>query len=219
MEFQINAQRRTELGTGASRRLRHAGYLPGIIYGAKKDPVSLTLSQNDLLKQLEHEVFYTRILTVNIDNQPEKAVLKALQRHPYRPLVMHVDFQRISETEKLHMRIPLHFINEDKCVGVKQGGGTISHQLAEVDIRCLPKDLPEFIEVDLADMELNKIVHLSDLTLSQGVELVALSSKAALHNLPVVSVHLARGTQADEEDDAAATTPEEGAEEEKTKDK
>ncbi|MDM8560314.1 50S ribosomal protein L25/general stress protein Ctc [Candidatus Parabeggiatoa sp. HSG14] len=218
MEFQIDAQRRIELGTGASRRLRHAGSLPAVIYGGKKEPVSLTLSQNSLLKQLEHEAFYSRILTVNIDDQPEKAVLKALQRHPYRPLIMHVDFQRISETEKLQMRIPLHFVNADKCIGVKKSDGIISHQMAEVDIRCLPKDLPEFIEVDLTNIELNQIMHLSDLILPQGVELVALFSKEASHNLPVVSVHLARGTQADEEEDVAAAQ-EESTEEEKPKDK
>ncbi len=205
--FEINAQRRTERGKGASRRLRRAGYIPAIIYGVGKEPISLTLSHNELLKHLEHEAFYSRILTVNIDNQPEKAVLKDLQRHPYRPLIMHLDLQRVSDTKKLQMRIPLHFIHEDQCQGVKQEGGIISHHAAEVEIRCLPKDLPEFIEVDLQHVELNKILHLSDLVLPEGVEFVG---KAL--DVPVVSVHLARGTSADEEEEAAAATEEEAKE-------
>lgn len=197
--FELNAQRRTEVGTSASRRLRRAGFVPAIMYGGDKEPLSLTLSHNELLKCLELEGFYSRILTVNIDNQPEKAVLKDLHRHPYRPVVLHLDLQRASETQKLHMRVPIHFINEDNCVGVKQGGGVVSHHLTDIEVSCLPQDLPEFIEVDLQEMNLNQIVHLSDLVLSEGVELVALIHKATEHNLPVVSVHLARGAKLEEE--------------------
>jgi len=199
LSFEINAQRRSEFGKGAIRRLRRKGFVPAIIYGVKKEPVPLTLSHDDLLKRLELEGFYSRILTVNIDNQPEKAVLKDLQRHPSRPAVMHMDFQRVSETEKLHRRVPLHFTNEEQCVGVKQSGGTVSHHTAEVEIRCLPKDLPEYIEVDLTNIKLNEIVHLSDLVLSEGVELVALAHKDTERNLPIVSVHLLRGAKAEEE--------------------
>jgi large subunit ribosomal protein L25 len=206
--FELNAQRRTERGTGASRRLRHTGYIPAIIYGAGKEPVSLTISQNDVLKRLEYEAFYSRILTINIDNQAEKAVLKALQRHPFRKMVLHLDLLRVSDTEKIQMRIPLHFINEDKCAGVKQSGGFVSHLAADIDIRCLPKDLPEFIEVDLENVELNKIVHLSDLVAPEGVEWAG----SAL-DVPIVSVHLARGTQ--EEDEAETETVQEEGEEEK----
>ena len=209
--FQIDAQVRSERGKGANRRLRRAGYVPAIIYGADKEPVSLTLSQNDLLKQLEHEAFYSRILTVNIDGQPERAVLKDLHRHPYHPTILHLDLQRVSETQKLSRKVPLHFTNENKCVGVKQGGGLISRHLTEVEVRCLPKDLPEFIEVDLTEVKLNDIVHLSDLVLSEGVEVVALLSKDTSRNLPVVSVHLARGTQTEEEstqEGATASTEE-----------
>lgn len=197
--FELNAQRRTEVGTGASRRLRRAGLVPAIIYGGNKEPLALTLSHHELLKKLEHESFYSRILTINIDNQSEKAVLKDLQRHPYRPVILHLDLQRVSETQKLHMRVPFHFLNEEKCVGVKQGGGIVSRHLTDVEISCLPKDLPEFIEVDLQEMNLNQIVHLSDLVLPEGVELVALTAKAAGHDLPVVSVHLVRGAKTEEE--------------------
>ncbi len=196
--FELNAQLRTDLGKGASRRLRRTEHVPAIIYGAGKKPVSLTLSHNELLRNLEHEAFYSRILTVNIDNQPEKAVLKDLQRHPYRPLITHLDLLRVSENKKLHMHIPLHFIHEEKCPGVKQDGGVVSHYAAEIEIRCLPKNLPEFIEVDLQNVVLNQILHLSDLVLPSGVEL----AKAAVVDIPLVSVHLPRGVQTDEEKEA-----------------
>ena len=207
--FTLSAQRRTELGKGANRRLRRTGYVPAIIYGAGKEPLPLTLHFNDLNKQLAHEAFYSRILTVNIDNKPEKAVLKDLQRHPSRPLITHLDLQRVSDTQKLHMRIPLHFLNADKCVGVKQNGGVISHHLTEVEIRCLPKDLPEFISIDLQDIQLNEIIHLSDLVLPEGVALATLSHGDS----PIVSVHLPRGTQADEEEEGGEAVQEEETEE------
>jgi len=206
--FELNAQRRTERGTGASRRLRHAGYIPAIIYGAGKEAISLTISHNDVLKRLEHEAFYSRILTINIDNQAEKAVLKALQRHSFRKMVLHLDLLRVSETEKIQMRIPLHFINEDKSLGIKQSGGCVSHLAADIDIRCLPKDLPEFIEVDLEKVQLNQIIHLSDLVTPEGVEW------ASVLDIPIVSVHLARGTQADEAEDEAVQAEKEEKEEE-----
>jgi len=206
--FELDAQRRTERGTGASRRLRHTGYIPAIIYGAGKEPVSLTISQNDVLKRLEYEAFYSRILTINIDNQAEKAVLKALQRHPFRKMVLHLDLLRVSETDKIQMRIPLHFINEDKSAGVKQSGGFVSHLAADIDIRCLPKDLPEFIEVDLENVQLNQIVHLSDLVPPEGVEWTG-----SAVDIPIVSIHLARGTQ---ETDETETVQEEEEKEEET---
>jgi len=205
--FELDAQRRTERGTGASRRLRHTGYIPAIIYGAGKEPVSLTLSHNEVLKRLEYEAFYSRILTINIDNQAEKAVLKALQRHPFRKMVLHLDLLRVSETDKIQMRIPLHFINEDKSAGVKQSGGFVSHLAADIDIRCLPKDLPEFIEVDLENVQLNQIVHLSDLVPPEGVEWTG-----SAVDIPIVSIHLARGTQ--ETDEAVEEEKEEEKEEE-----
>jgi len=199
--FEINAQRRTNLGKGASRRLRRTGYTPAIIYGANKEPISLTVLHNELLKHLDNEAFYSHILTVNIENQSEKVVLKALHRHPYKPVILHMDLQRVSDTEKVHMRVPLHFTNEDICIGVKKSGGLISRQKSEIDIQCLPDYLPEFIEVDLATVELNHIIHTSDLVLPEGVELAIPTKKGDKHDLPVVSVHLARGDKADEESD------------------
>lgn len=195
-KFEINAKLRENKGTGASRRLRSQGLVPAIMYGAGKPPVALVLGHNDLLRHLENEGFYSHVLTLHLDNQQEQVVLKDLQRHPWRSQIMHLDLQRVSETEKLIMHVPLHFINEDKCMGVKQGGGVVSHHLIEVEIRCLPKDLPEFIEVDLSPIQLNQIVHLSDLVLPAGVELVAFISGVEEHNLPVVSVHPLRAADA-----------------------
>ncbi len=197
--FELDTQLRTERGKAENRRLRRAGYVPAVMYGAGKEPIALSLSHNELLKRLENKSFFSRILTVNINNQTEKAVLKDLQRHPYRPLVLHMDLQRISETQKLQMLMPLHFINEDKCVGVKQNAGVISHHENEVEIRCLPKDLPESIEVDLEAIDINQILHLSNLVLPENVELVALGQGKTGPDLPVVSVHLARGTKTADE--------------------
>jgi len=197
--FELDTQLRTERGKAENRRLRRAGYVPAVMYGAGKEPIALSLSHNELLKRLENQSFFSRILTVNINNQTEKAVLKDLQRHPYRPLILHMDLQRISETEKLQMLMPLHFINEDKCVGVKQNAGVISHHENEVEIRCLPKDLPESIEVDLEAIDINQILHLSNLVLPENVELVALGQGKTGPDLPVVSVHLARGTKTADE--------------------
>ena len=195
--FEINAKVRTDIGKGASRRMRHAGVIPAIIYGAGKDPVSLSLSHNEITNSLNNESFYSHILTINIDGKSEKAVLKDLQRHPYKPSILHLDLQRVSDTEKLSLRVPLHFINEDNCVGVKQDGSKISHQMTDVEISCLPKDLPEFIEVDLANVKTGEIVHLSNLTIPENVDLVSL----AHGDLPVVSVNLPRGVQEEEEEE------------------
>ncbi len=206
--FEINAQTRTDMGKGASRRLRRTGNTTAIIYGGGKKPIPLTVSHNELLKHLENEAFYSHILTVNIDNQPEKVVLKDLQRHPYKSVILHMDLQRVNENEKIHMKVPLHFMNEEECLGVKQGGGVIARQKSDLDIRCLPKDLPEFIEVDIAKIELNQIVHMSDLILPEGVELAVVTNKGDKHDLPVVSIHLARGDTADE-DEVSEEQPEE----------
>jgi large subunit ribosomal protein L25 len=188
--FELTSQLRTDLGKGASRRLRHAGHVPAIMYGAGKDPVALTFSHNELQRNLANEAFYSHILTIHIDGQAdEKAVLKDLQRHPSRPIIMHMDLLRVSETEEITIHVPLHFINQDICVGVKTGGGIISHLMVEVEIRCLPKDLPEFISIDLATAQVGDIIHLSDLQLPEGVHIPSLTHG----DHPVVSVHLPRG--------------------------
>ncbi len=197
-QFELNAQVRTEKGRGANRRLRRNGKVTGILYGAGKDPLPLMVPFNELVKQLEYEAFYSRVITVKVDGQPERVVLKDLQRHPSTSFPLHFDLQRVSETEKLHMHVPLHFTNETICPGVKQGGGLIERQMVEIEIRCLPKDLPEFIEVDVGELQLGQVIHLSDLKLPAGVELVATSGQDAEHDVPIVSVHLPRGTSESE---------------------
>lgn len=194
--FELEATLRTDIGKGASRRLRHAGLVPVVIYGgAGKEPMSLTISHNELLKHLAHEAFYSHVLVIKIEGHGvESAVLKDVQRHPSRPVILHIDLQRVSDTQKLHMHVPLHFVNGDVAPGVKQGGGTISHQLVEVEVSCLPKDLPEFIEVDLGGMQVDDVLHLSDIKCPAGVELLALSHGEE-HNLPIASLHLARGAK------------------------
>jgi large subunit ribosomal protein L25 len=204
-QFELNAQVRTETGRGANRRLRRNGRVSAIMYGAGKDPLPLTLPFNELVKQLEYEAFYSRVITVKVDGQPEKVVLKDLQRHPSTSFPLHVDLQRVSETEKLHMHIPLHFIHETICPGVKQGGGLIERQLVEIEVRCLPKDLPEFIEVDVSELQLGQVIHLSDLKLPEGVELVVAGGQDAEHDIPIVSVHLPRGAAIEEGEGVVAT--------------
>lgn len=201
-QFVINSEPRSELGKGAVRRLRRQGKVPVILYGSGKEPMPLTVSHNELQKHLAQEAFYSHVLTINLGNKTEKAVLKDLQRHPSNPVILHADFQRVSETEEIHVHVPLHFVNEDKCIGVKQGGGVISRQLVEVEVVCLPKDLPEYIEVDMAEVQLNQIIHLSDLKCPAGVEPLALKAGEE-HNLPVVSVHLPRGLHTTEGEEEA----------------
>jgi len=197
-EFTIEATTRNDLGKGASRRLRRLeNRVPGILYGADKSPTPISVLGKDLAKSLESEAFYSHVLTLKLDGNDVQVVLKDLQRHPAKTHAIHVDFQRIDATHKLHMHVPLHFLNEETCVGVKVGGGIVSHQLTEVEVVCLPKDLPEFIEVDVANLELGKSLHLSDLKLPAGVELRALQAGAD-HDLSVVSVIATRATASDE---------------------
>ncbi|MDD3516843.1 MAG: 50S ribosomal protein L25/general stress protein Ctc [Chromatiales bacterium] len=190
VDFELIAEKRDDKGKGASRRLRRAGKVPAILYGGGKDPLPLNLDHNALIKNLEHEAFYSHILTVKLDGGAEKAILRDIQRHPYKPTVLHVDLLRVSEDQKIRVHVPLHFLNEESCVGVKTSGGTIAHTLAEVEVECLPRDLPEYIAVDLANVNVGETIHLSNLELSAGVALVQLMHE---HDLPVVSVHKPRG--------------------------
>jgi large subunit ribosomal protein L25 len=197
--FELTAQLRTDTGKAASRRLRRTGFIPAIVYGAEKPPVPLTLNHGEVYKNLLDDRFFSHILSIKINDQTESVVIKEVQRHPWRPFVMHLDLQRVSETEILYKEVPLHFINEEKSVGVKQGGGVISHHLNQIEIRCLPKDLPEFILVDVTELQLNETIHLSNLVLPQGVEIVALTHGGPEHDLPVVSIHPPKG-HVEEED-------------------
>jgi large subunit ribosomal protein L25 len=188
-KFELNAEVRDVKGKGASRRLRRDGKVPAVMYGAGKDAMPLTLDHNSLYHQVKNEAFYSSILNVNIAGQgQEQAVLRDIQMHPYKPRIAHLDLQRVSATEKLHMRVPLHFINQDIAPGVKQGGGVVSHLMTEVDITCLPKDLPEFLTVDMANIELNQSVHLSDLKLPDGVTITSLAHGGA--DLAVANISL-----------------------------
>lgn len=182
--FVLDADVRSDEGKGASRRLRREGKVPAIMYGGHKDPQMITLVHKDLAKQLENEAFYSHILTVNVSGATERAILKDIQRHPAKPIIMHVDLQRVSESEKIRVHVPLHFINEASSPGVK-GGGLASHQMVEVEITCLPKDLPEFIEVDLGALNINDAIHLGELKLPPGVEF----AHAGGEDAPVASIH------------------------------
>ena len=200
--FVVEAEPRTDLGKGASRRLRREGKLPGVIYGTGKEPVSISLKQNELAHQLENEAFFSHILTVKLGKNEEQAIIKDLQRHPSKPILLHVDLQRVSAKEKIRVQVPLHFLNEDTSPGVK-AGGLVSHHITEVEVSCLPKDLPEFIEVDLGALELEGNIHLSEISVPSGAELVELSHGEG-HDQSVVSIHLPRGAHEEEEEEEAA---------------
>ena len=203
VEFQLNAELRTDMGKGASRRLRHAGKVPGILYGGKKEPAAVTFPHKDVAKSLEHEAFYSHILTVNVDGKAEKAVLKDLQRHPYKPIIMHLDLQRVTDTDKIRVHVPLHFMGEDVAPGVKLRSGIVNHLMKHVDVTCLAKDLPEYIEVDVSPLEAGESVHLSELKLPVGVEIPGLVAGSE-HDLPVVTIVLPRAALETEEAEVAA---------------
>ncbi|MCL5042536.1 MAG: 50S ribosomal protein L25/general stress protein Ctc [Gammaproteobacteria bacterium] len=210
VDFTLNAKERTDLGKGASRRLRrNAEMVPAIIYGGDKAPQSVSLEARELKKALENEAFFSHVIKLNVDGKKQDILLKALQRHPAKGHVMHADLLRVVAGHEVTLQVPLHFINEDKCVGVKKEGGIISHTMTEIEVSCLPKDLPEFLEVDMADVALGQTVHLSDVKLPKGVTSVALSHGAD-HDLPVANVHAAR--VAADVDDAEAPA-EDGGEE------
>jgi large subunit ribosomal protein L25 len=173
--FELKATKRSDVGKGASRRLRHAGKVPGIVYGARKEAEKVVLDHKNLFRSLENEAFYSRILTLDLDGRKEQVVLKDLQRHPYRDLITHIDLLRVSATEKITMQVPLHFLGQDMAPGFKKDGGIFSHLMSEVTVRCLPADLPEYFDIDVSQMELNAILHLSDIKLPKGVELVDLT--------------------------------------------
>ena len=205
-DFTLSAVTREDAGKGASRRLRRENAVPAIVYGGKaggndRKPQAIVLKANELNKVLENEAFYSSVITLTIGEKAEQVVLKDLQRHPSKALIWHADFLRVSKTTKIKAHVPLHFINEESCVGVKTGGGKIAHQLTSLDIICNAGDLPEFIEVDLANVEAGSVIHLSDLKLPKGVESLALSHGPE-HDTSVVTVIAPKG--GDSEEEAAA---------------
>lgn len=200
LSFTLNAESRSDLGKGASRRLRRVNGVPAVVYGGEGEAQSITLKHNEMEKNLSQEAFYSHILDLVVDGgKAEQVILRDVQRHPYKRLIMHMDFQRVSADQAIHVLVPLHFINEEDCVGVKQGGGSISHVETEVNVSCLPKDLPEFIEVDLANVNVGESVHLSDIQFPAGVTSVELSHGED-HDQAVAAVHAARGGAAAEDE-------------------
>jgi large subunit ribosomal protein L25 len=174
MQLEFNAKKRDGQGTGASRRLRRTGRVPAIIYGGEGPPQSIDIDHNELFQLLRKEAFYSSVLSANVDGAKETCLLRDVQRHPYRQVILHADFQRVDATQKLHQKVPLHFINDDIAPGVKLGGGIVQHVMTDIEVRCLASDLPAFIEGDLKDMTAGHSFHISQLALPKGVE-------AALH--------------------------------------
>ncbi|WP_373080538.1 50S ribosomal protein L25/general stress protein Ctc [Zhongshania sp.] len=202
-DYTVSATVRADVGKGASRRLRRLeGEIPAIVYGGEKAPQMLNLIHKDLIRLLNDEAFYTSILTLDVDGQKESVVLKDLQRHPAKLRVLHADFLRVSADTPITLHVPLHFINEEICVGVKLAGGNITHAATDIEVQCLPKDLPEFIEVDMALIETGTTLHISDLTLPAGVSSTALALGED-HDQAIATVHAPRGASSDDDGEEA----------------
>ena len=202
VNFEIEARLRTDMGKGASRRLRRTGEIPAVMYGGGQDPASLTLSHDAIMHALENEAFYSHILSVNVEGKKNKAVLRDVQRHPSKPTILHIDLQRVSEGDRIHMLVPIHVVGEEDAPGVA-AGGLVNHNMSEVEINCQAKNLPEYLEVDISNLEAGHAVHLSDVKLPEGVEIIALSHGAD-HDLPVVSIHMPRGASTEEAEEGEA---------------
>jgi large subunit ribosomal protein L25 len=200
---EIKAQSRKDEGKGASRRLRRAAYVPAVVYGGDKAPESIQIEHNTILLAAKHEWFFSSILDLNVDGAVQKVLVRDWQKHPFKQLMMHMDFLRIDENAKLRVNVPLHFLNQETSTAGKTSGVVISHNLTEVEIACLPKHLPEFIELDLGALQAGDIIHLSDLKLPANVELPALQLGEA-HDIPVVTVNVVKESAADAAEDAAA---------------
>jgi large subunit ribosomal protein L25 len=205
--FELVAEFRETQGKGASRRLRHEGKVPAILYGGDAGARALTLSHQKLMIMLDNERFYSTILNLKVGDHSQAAILKDVQRHPYKNAVMHIDFQRVDENEKIRISIPLHFTGAAVSPGVKSQGGIVSHMRNEVEVSCLPKDLPEFIEVDISGLSLNESIHLSQLKIPAGVALIDLAKEDAA----VVAIHSPRAEEPEPTAVAAGAAPAEGA--------
>ena len=206
--FTLDAEVRTDLGKGASRRLRHANKVPAILYGEGKEPVSLTLEHKNVFRAQQEEAFYSHVLTLNIAGKPVECLIKDMQRHPFKQLVMHMDFIRIDAKHAIHTNAPIHFLNEENVVKL---GASVAHHMTEIAISCLPKDLPEYIELDVADLEVGQTLHLSDVKLPKGVTSDELE-KGEDHDQAVVTANAAKAQKdEDEEDTSAPVAPEEDA--------
>lgn len=212
--YEIDAVSRDDRGKGASRRLRREGLVPGIIYGGGKDPQMIATKHNELFHHLENEAFYSHILSVKVDGKAQQVVLKDLQRHPSKPFVTHLDLLRVVMDEEIRMTVPLHFDGEDGCPGVKLGG-TVLHLMSDLEIECLPSDLPEYIAIDVSKMEIGDVVHLSEVVLPKGVTLVGADQYDEENDPIVVSIEVMRAAEEDEaateEGEEEAPKPEDGS--------
>ena len=216
--FVINARSREDTGKGASRRLRRqSGEVPAIIYGGKKHAEKISILHKDITKALENEAVYSSIISLAVDGKAEDTIIKDIQRHPAKQVILHLDFLRVSKTTKLQTRVPLNFLNEDICIGVKMGGGLIAHTMTDIEVSCLPKDLPESIDVDMEQIDVGQIVHLSDIKMPSGVESVSLS-QGAEYDLTVATVNkqkaadIEEALDSDEADDDNAESEKESSE-------
>jgi large subunit ribosomal protein L25 len=207
ISFELAAEFRDGQGKGASRRLRHSGRVPAILYGGKGEPRAITLDHQKLMTLIDNEKFYSSIINLVVGDKKQAAIVKDLQMHPARNAIQHLDMQRVVETEKIRIHIPIHFKGEAASPGVKSQGGVVSHRIADIEVSCLPKDLPEFIELDLSQMNMNESKHLSDLPLPEGVTIPSV----AKGNAVVVSIHPPRAEEPEPTAEAAAATPAEGA--------
>jgi large subunit ribosomal protein L25 len=171
MAIEISARKREAQGTGASRRLRRLGRVPGIVYGGDKDAVTIDLDHKDLFLNLRNEKFHASILTLDLAGDKQQVLLRSVNLHPFKPQVQHVDFQRVSKDKKIHMKVPLHFVNAEKSPGVKDQAGVVNHVMTELDIVCFPADLPEFVEIDLGNLAVGHSLHVREVPLPKGVEL------------------------------------------------
>jgi large subunit ribosomal protein L25 len=208
VDFTVEAQSRADMGKGASRRLRHQGMVPAIVYGAGKDPQSISLDHNKVIQHIEHEAFFSHILDLSVDGNKEKVVVKDMQRHPARRQIMHMDFLRVSAKEAIRMNVPLHFVGEEASPGVKQGGN-VSHLVTDVEVSCLPSDLPEYLEVDISGLDVGDSLHLTDIPLPEGVELIELTHGEE-HDTAIVNINMSRGAKEDEEEEEGEEIEPEG---------
>ena len=216
-EFDLIADYREDQGKGASRRLRLEGKVPAIIYGAGRPPRALTFDHSKVVRQLENESFYSSILNIKVGEKSQAAILKAVQRHPSKRQILHLDLQRIVEDKQIKMNVPIHYVSEDVAVGVKEDGGTVTKMVTDVEVTCLPKDLPEYLDVDISQLELNEMLYLTDIKVPDGVEIVALAHvEEEQQAQPIVSIHIIKEEiieeEVPEEEELEAIEGEEGEE-------
>ncbi len=210
--FLLKAEARQDIGKGASRRLRHTGKIPAVIYGGDEAPVSVTLLHSDILKCLNNDAFYSQIIDIEVNGEKQETILRDLQRHPYKPTVLHADFQRVVRGQELTLNVPLNYLHIEESKGVK-AGGILSQNLIDVEIACRPSLIPEAIDVDVSELDVNESLHLSDLVLPEGVRLVSLDTEDDETNAVIVSIHPPKAEKVEEEastEDAEEATPAEG---------